>query len=598
MKQSDIEKLIKQGYSIEEIRVALNGLSTIVLSPQEKEALGEGRDDRTVHITPQNGEEKKTSSIMMGYNKQGIELENGEYVNFDEVSEAINKELQTDEPNVVYVSKKTGKKIAKPEVIEELFKDVIAVSNGLKISEDNSIQNQNTARIAIEEYAKNKEHNKGVMMFGNEGIELPNGDYVLISEIESALENYVRMTPSEIIEIDEPTKGQDPKQKPKKEEKYRVIDRIKKKMTIIPIVIAIAGTLATGFKMEPTFTTEVVQNDRTEAIYMVDELHEKSEQELIDEAVERIQDIKTGDKIQTEEGLEYHESSTYKYGGANKSAEFGGKYREAGEYNVDYISILNDGKIVQVKYNEGESLGENLKETADRLGVSISDLESYIHIGGPVSGWVSTDDLVKFQVDKSLEDKNVILETNKNIKVENKDFNGSTISIKENGTNVDLKVVDANGNLLKPGSIITGSNGVQYRIQDYNLEQKLDKEEKQVQTGEHLTWSIHNISSEVALLSGAASLIATKLSERDDKKMVTLTESKINELVGNARQKFEHESEFQKAVDSLVSKKIKPEIAEKANLKDALIDKQITVEDIENLGGPQLLEKTHHLTNM
>ncbi len=588
MKQSDIEKLIKQGYSIEEIRVALNGLSTIVLSPQEKEALGEGRDDRTVHITPQNGEEKKTSSIMMGYNKQGIELENGEYVNFDEVSEAINKELQTDEPNVVYVSKKTGKKIAKPEVIEELFKDVIAVSNGLKISEDNSIQNQNTARITIEEYAKNKEHNKGVMMFGNEGIELPNGDYVLISEIESALENYVRMTPSEIIEIDEPTKGQDPKQKPKKEEKYRVIDRIKKKMTIIPIVIAIAGTLATGFKMEPTFTTEVVQNDRTEAIYMVDELHEKSEQELIDEAVERIQDIKTGDKIQTEEGLEYHESSTYKYGGANKSAEFGGKYREAGEYNVDYISILNDGKIVQVKYNEGESLGENLKETADRLGVSISDLESYIHIGGPVSGWVSTDDLVKFQVDKSLEDKNVILETNKNIKVENKDFNGSTISIKENGTNVDLKVVDANGNLLKPGSIITGSNGVQYRIQDYNLEQKLDKEEKQVQTGEHLTWSIHNISSEVALLSGAASLIATKLSERDDKKMVTLTESKINELVGNARQKFEHESEFQKAVDSLVSKKIKPEIAEKANLKDALIDKQITVEDIENLGGPQL----------
>ena len=588
MKQSDIEKLIKQGYSIEEIRVALNGLSTIALSPQEKEALGEGRDDRTVHITPQNGEEKKTSSIMMGYNKQGIELENGEYVNFDEVSEAINKELQTDEPNVVYVSKKTGKKIAKPEVIEELFKDVIAVSNGLKISEDNSIQNQNTARIAIEEYAKNKEHNKGVMMFGNEGIELPNGDYVLISEIESALENYVRMTPSEIIEIDEPTKGQDPKQKPKKEEKYRVIDRIKKKMTIIPIVIAIAGTLATGFKMEPTFTTEVVQNDRTEAIYMVDELHEKSEQELIDEAVERIQDIKTGDKIQTEEGLEYHESSTYKYGGANKSAEFGGKYREAGEYNVDYISILNDGKIVQVKYNEGESLGENLKETADRLGVSISDLESYIHIGGPVSGWVSTDDLVKFQVDKSLEDKNVILETNKNIKVENKDFNGSTISIKENGTNVDLKVVDANGNLLKPGSIITGSNGVQYRIQDYNLEQKLDKEEKQVQTGEHLTWSIHNISSELALLSGAASLIATKLSERDDKKMVTLTESKINELVGNARQKFEHESEFQKAVDSLVSKKIKPEIAEKANLKDALIDKQITVEDIENLGGPQL----------
>lgn len=584
MKQSDIEKLVKQGYSMEEIKVALEGLSTIALSPQEGQALGEGRDDRTVHVTPQNGEEKKTSSIMMGYNKQGIKLENGEYLNFDEVSEAINKELQSDGPNTIYASRKTGKRVARPEIIEQLFKEIIAVSNGLKVSDDNSIQNQNTARIAIEEYSKKKEHDKGVMMFGKEGIELPNGEYVLISEIESALNNYVRMKPP-IVEI-EPTKKKTPE--PKKEEKYRVIDRIRKKMSIIPIIIAIAGTLATGFKMEPTFTTEVVQNDRTEAIYMVDELHEKTEDELINEAIDKIQDIKTGDKIEVGEGLEYHESSAYKYGGADKSAEFGGEYREAGEYDVDYISILNDGKIVQVKYNKGESLGENLKSTAQKLGVSISDLESYLHVGGPVSGWVSTDDLVKFSVDKSMEDKNVLLETSKNLTAQSKDFNGSTITINENGQNIELKVVDENGDLLKPGSLVTGSNGVQYRIQDYNLENKVDTESHKTQTGEQLTWSIHNINGEVALLSAAASIVATKLTERKDKKMVTLTESRIDELVSGARDKFNKESEFQKAVDTLISKRVKTELVDKSNLKDALIDQKITVEDIENLGGPQL----------
>ena len=105
MKQSDIEQLKRIGYTEEEIRVALGEVSKIDLYPQEKEALGEKRDDRTVYVTPQNGEEQKTSSIMMGYNKQGIALENGSYVSFEEVSAALKSALSSDGSNVKYACK-------------------------------------------------------------------------------------------------------------------------------------------------------------------------------------------------------------------------------------------------------------------------------------------------------------------------------------------------------------------------------------------------------------------------------------------------------------------------------------------------------------
>lgn len=338
--------------------------------------------------------------------------------------------------------------------------------------------------------------------------------------------------------------------------------------------------------MMPTYTNQTVLDSRVAAAVEVTSREEKTDEQILEDAIEKVGTITTGSKIDMGEGIDYHESSDYKYGGANKHAEFGGKFREAGEYNVDYISILNNGHIEQVKYNEGESLGQNLKETADRLGVSISDLESYIHVGGPVSGWVSTDDLVKFQAGQIKQSENAIIENK--LKGQTDNFNGNTISINDNGEEVTLQVVDENGKELKSGSLITGSNGETYRLDSLDTKEITTTKVEQVETGSHLTWSIHNINAETALLAAAASIVASKLASKKEKKMVTLTEEQIEEKVEMAKSRFTNNSEFEKAAIKLVNKNIKPEKVENANLKSALIGQQITVEDIENLGGPQL----------
>ena len=575
MKQSDIEQLKRIGYTEEEIRVALGEVSKIDLYPQEKEALGEKRDDRTVYVTPQNGEEQKTSSIMMGYNKQGIALENGSYVSFEEVSAALKSALSSDGSNVKYACKRTGKKVDSSRLIEEIFNEAVKQNSTIKLTEDEAMQNQHSAAVSLVEHSKGVTHNKGVMMLGNEPVKLPNGEYILAGELQRALADYVKLTPT-VIE-------KEPEQKNKK---YRVIDRIKKKLRILPVIIALTGTLLSGFKMMPTYTNQTVLDSRVAAAVEVTSREDKTDEQILEEAIEKVGTITTGSKIDMGEGIEYHESSDYKYGGANKQAEFGGKFREAGEYNVDYISILNNGHIEQVKYNEGESLGQNLKETADRLGVSISDLESYIHVGGPVSGWVSTDDLVKFQAGQIKQSENAFIENK--LKGQTDNFNGNTISINDNGEEVTLQVVDENGKELKSGSLITGSNGETYRLDSLDTKEITTTKVEQVETGSHLTWSIHNINAETALLAAAASIVASKIASKKEKKMVTLTEEQIEEKVEMAKSRFTNNSEFEKAATKLVNKNIKPEKVENANLKSALINQQITVEDIENLGGPQL----------
>lgn len=575
MKQSDIEQLKRIGYTEEEIRVALGEVSKIELYPQEKEALGEKRDDRTVYVTPQNGEEQKTSSIMMGYNRQGISLENGSYVSFEEVSAALRSALSSDGPNVKYACKRTGKKVDSSRLIEEIFNEAVKQNSTIKLTEDEVMQNQHSAAVSLVEHSKGVTHNKGVMMLGNEPVKLPNGEYILAGELQRALGDYVKLTPT-VIE-------KEPEQKNKK---YRVIDRIKKKLRILPVIIALTATLLSGFKMMPTYTNQTVLDSRVAAAVEVTSREEKTDEQILEDAIEKVGTITTGSKIDMGEGIDYHESSDYKYGGANKHAEFGGKIREAGEYNVDYISILNNGHIEQVKYNEGESLGQNLKETADRLGVSISDLESYIHVGGPVSGWVSTDDLVKFQAGQIKQSENAFIENK--LKGQTDNFNGNTISINDNGEEVTLQVVDENGKELKSGSLITGSNGETYRLDSLDTKEITTTKVEQVETGSHLTWSIHNINAETALLAAAASIVASKLASKKEKKMVTLTEEQIEEKVEMAKSRFTNNSEFEKAANKLVNKNIKPEKVENANLKSALIGQQITVEDIENLGGPQL----------
>ena len=161
----------------------------------------------------------------------------------------------------------------------------------------------------------------------------------------------------------------------------------------------------------------------------------------------------------------------------------------------------------------------------------------------------------------------------------------ASITIKDGEEEVSLKVVDDEGNLLSNGEIVTGSNGKKYRLQNISLESNLKTTEKDVYAGKHLTWSIHNVSKEFALLSAAAATMFTLLSNRERKEMVTMTSSQIDYLVRTAREKFENESEFQRAVTTITNKSIDEELTASETLKHDLISQNITVEDINSLGG-------------
>ena len=67
--------------------------------------------------------------------------------------------------------------------------------------------------------------------------------------------------------------------------------------------------------------------------------------------------------------------------------------------------------------------------------------------------------------------------------------------------------------------------------------------------------------------------------------MINMTSSQIDYLVRTAREKFENESEFQRAVTTITNKSIDEELTASETLKHDLISQNITVEDINILGG-------------
>ena len=191
--RNEYEELKKQGYTEEEIELMLDNVSRMTISDQP---LGPGRDDRGVTVTDSTGLSKKTSSIMMGYNKQGIQLENGEYVSWEEVKTVLTDTLQLDEEDVVYICKKTGKIVEPPEIVEAIFNESIGKAYFTQQQTD-KLPNQQAAQVAL--HVDGKTYPKGLEMLGNQGLQLPSGEYVSKEEIELALQDYVRLRKGSII---------------------------------------------------------------------------------------------------------------------------------------------------------------------------------------------------------------------------------------------------------------------------------------------------------------------------------------------------------------------------------------------------------------
>ena len=104
--------------------------------------------------------------------------------------------------------------------------------------------------------------------------------------------------------------------------------------------------------------------------------------------------------------------------------------------------------------------------------LTLEDVQIRLHIGNTAdntrTGWIDISELIKEdQVERQVESQEMVVTANYDGVQEN--FNGSTIEIDTADGKVTLNVVDANGNLLAPGSIVVGSDGKEYQIGSLNL---------------------------------------------------------------------------------------------------------------------------------
>ena len=195
---------------------------------------------------------------------------------------------------------------------------------------------------------------------------------------------------------------------------------------------------------------------------------DEQDQQTIDKILEK----ELGDNINVKSGVNYYESSDYKYGGANSQESFGNPERPAGTYKLSSISIIDPdkGEIEGVSYTENTNLYNFTKQVCEEKNLSLNDVEVMLHIDGPVSGWINAKDLSSAKSDSLVEinhqDEYHIHEKNMGAKL-------TTEFKTAKGEMVTIKVKDENGNNYQAGTEVKGSDGKIYTIEYENETENL-----------------------------------------------------------------------------------------------------------------------------
>ena len=578
---NEYEKLKEKKYMEESFDVSLDGLSTLDLAERSVNPEQPERKDKDVFITDSAGivTKKRVSSLMLGKNvdKDGnikIDLSDGSYISESEIKEALEREVaKVEEPKVI-ISKRTGERLNKEQI--DMFIEVSKQAGKINLGEPSSkITNQDTMTWSVAGKGMDTLSKRGVMMLGNVGIKLPNGDYVSREELEKALTDYVIMTPPKVIvppvippiiqtggstsepnpttpvvtdeEIEKevpkeetpvvsggPTTISEPKptavytEKPTKKVKKR-----KKGLKILLVALA-ALSLLSGLRIKDK-TETVVITDLVEKTAITQQIEldatytdEAELQSLIDQTIiDANNTLVVGSEVELKDGDRYYESSDYKYGGASRYGTIGSGIRLEGGYTINKLSLIHEGKIIETSITNEDQLGDVMKSVADELGVSVSNLEGYVHIDGPRCGWMSSE--VFQDVEKLTEDVIEKYMVDSTYHVEEDELQSSAVSFtNKDGVDVTIQIKDENGNIIENGTKVPGSDGNEYIINnvEYKEIEKAVTEEvsrEEEVTSKHLTWSIKDAIPGLTV-GLAASALATYLANK--KKAETKEESK------------------------------------------------------------------------
>lgn len=458
------------------------------------------RDDRAVHLTDKNGNSMKTSRLMMGYNKQNIELENGDYLNIDEFMNALKQYLSEQSENTNIVAKKTGKVVSIEDFEKQIRTELKATSTLIIGKGSKKIKHTKNVGISIKDKKITEAIKKGILFLKKDGLELEHGNYIYIGEIKAALDKYMMqqvqpapsIDPSSAAKQTPPTPSPNPVipspnpvisspnpiiSSPKPEEQPRHPENkpetAKRKNKAKKIIIAtITGitilALSVGINLDKLTHKQINDYWKVTGQTKISMEIDEQDQQTIDKILEK----ELGDNINVKSGVNYYESSDYKYGGANSQESFGNPERPAGTYKLSSISIIDPdkGEIEGVSYTENTNLYNFTKQVCEEKNLSLNDVEVMLHIDGPVSGWINAKDLSSAKSDSLVEinhqDEYHIHEKNMGAKL-------TTEFKTAKGEMVTIKVKDENGNNYQAGTEVKGSDGKIYTIEYENETENL-----------------------------------------------------------------------------------------------------------------------------
>lgn len=236
-------------YITEPISPNLDNISSINIS---QNPMGKNRQDKGVQISSSSGETKKTSNIMMGYNKDNIILPDGVYISLTELESSLDNELAKISDNKVIIAKNTGKKVDVSE-LKTIIRETLNKKAQLSLDgKSEKIVAQNTEKVSIKGENKDKFVEKGVFMFGKNGINMPEDKYVNREEFEKTISEY---------EFVEKIKNTETKKENENEKEMEVVsvepaDKINKKYK--KGLLVAGGITAIGLTMAPIIVPGVM----------------------------------------------------------------------------------------------------------------------------------------------------------------------------------------------------------------------------------------------------------------------------------------------------------------------------------------------------
>lgn len=402
------------------------------------------------------------------------------------------------------------------------------------------------------------------------------------------------------ITENEPTPPQPQKEEPElnKDELLTVILRKGKipnkiLVTLLPLIMASLIFLE-GLGLEDEKIIQKIEEELINAHISISQMEQISVEDQYRNAFDRL-GVKIGMPETMQKGVQYHESSDFDRGGKNATGVFGSKIRPEGDYVVEsYSLVLPDGTLA-VTWKDGTKLEDFVKETCDKYSVTIEQLSIRLHIGSPVAGWVVFEDIGSLQNNaNNLKDAKVILEEKEIYQGVIENFEGQTITFDSEGQSVTINVVDENGNLLAPGTIVQGSDGQSYKITELSTQAVTNTYEQEVLTGnKKLTWRFSNISKEEWLLNAAAAALGIGtiiVTRKKEEEYAQLTDEQLDQMINEVKQRYSSESVFARAVMRVTGRAINPNLeyiygSSAATLRASVVDQETTLEELGNMKG-------------